>query len=60
LRFPVFPSPFIKKPAPKMTANIPEILLLCKVIDFITAFNDALRTAWPDHNPEKLKITSIN
>ncbi|CAI7585055.1 unnamed protein product [Penicillium glandicola] len=43
-----------------MTTNIPEILLLCMEIDFIIAFNDALKTSWPDHNPEKLKITPIN
>ncbi|KAJ5211405.1 hypothetical protein N7472_001544 [Penicillium cf. griseofulvum] len=43
-----------------MTANIPEILLLCMDIDFITVFKDALKTAWLDHNPGKLKITPIN
>lgn len=43
-----------------MTSNIPEILLLCMDINFITAFNDALSTTWPQYNPQKLKITPIN
>ncbi|KAJ5152240.1 hypothetical protein N7492_010535 [Penicillium capsulatum] len=43
-----------------MTSNIPEILLLCQDIDFITAFHDALRTRWPDHTPDKVKVTPIN
>jgi O-acetyl-ADP-ribose deacetylase (regulator of RNase III) len=43
-----------------MTTNIPEILLLCMDKVFITAFNNALNTTWPDHNPEKLKITPIH
>ncbi|KAJ5817608.1 hypothetical protein N7447_007616 [Penicillium robsamsonii] len=43
-----------------MTTNIPEILLLCMDIRFMDAFNDALETTWPDHNPEKLKISLIN
>lgn len=43
-----------------MTSNVPEILLLCQDKDFITAFNNALRTIWPNHTPTKLKITTIN
>ncbi|KAJ5697504.1 hypothetical protein N7488_011188 [Penicillium malachiteum] len=43
-----------------MTSNIPEILLLCMEEDFMTAFNKALRTQWPDHTAEKIKITTIN
>ncbi|KAJ5952073.1 uncharacterized protein N7479_010486 [Penicillium vulpinum] len=43
-----------------MTSNIPEILLLCMDIHFMTAFDDALKTTWPDHDSEKLKITPIN
>jgi O-acetyl-ADP-ribose deacetylase (regulator of RNase III) len=42
-----------------MTPNIPEILLLCMDIDFLTTFNSTLKTTWPNHN-EKLKITPIN
>ncbi|KAJ5107183.1 hypothetical protein N7456_003858 [Penicillium angulare] len=43
-----------------MTSNIPEIYLLCMDTDFITAFNTALQTIWPNHTPSKIKITTIN
>ncbi|KAJ5279578.1 hypothetical protein N7478_004950 [Penicillium angulare] len=43
-----------------MTSNIPEIYLLCMDINFITAFNSALETIWPNHSPAKIKITPIN
>ncbi|CAG8005890.1 unnamed protein product [Penicillium olsonii] len=43
-----------------MTANIPEVQLLCMDVDFITAFNTALKTTWPSHNDTKVKIKSIN
>ncbi|KAJ5457846.1 hypothetical protein N7475_009234 [Penicillium sp. IBT 31633x] len=43
-----------------MASNIPEILLLCMDIDFITAFNKALKTHWPNHTPQTLKLTPIN
>ena len=43
-----------------MTTNIPEILLLCMDPDFITTFNTALQTLWPNHTPTNPKITPIN
>lgn len=43
-----------------MTANIPEVQLLCMDVDFITAFNTALKTTWPSHNDTKVKIKSMN
>jgi hypothetical protein len=43
-----------------MTTNIPEILLLCMDDEFITAFNTALQTTWPTHNPQALRVTPIN
>ncbi|CAG7927231.1 unnamed protein product [Penicillium olsonii] len=43
-----------------MTANIPEVQLLCMDVDFITAFNTTLKTTWPSHNDTKVKIKSIN
>lgn len=43
-----------------MTCNIPEILLLCQDSEFITAFQDALGTRWPDHTADKVKLTPIN
>ncbi|KAJ5713172.1 uncharacterized protein N7483_010353 [Penicillium malachiteum] len=43
-----------------MTSNIPEILLLCMDNEYISAFEKALRSQWPDHTPDKIKITTIN
>lgn len=43
-----------------MTTNIPEFIFLCQDIDFITAFNNALQTLWPDHTPTSIKISTIN
>ncbi|KAJ5782428.1 hypothetical protein N7457_004202 [Penicillium paradoxum] len=43
-----------------MTTNIPEILLLCMDITFLTTFNETLKALWPSHTPTKLKITPIN
>ncbi|KAJ5690094.1 hypothetical protein N7462_004486 [Penicillium macrosclerotiorum] len=43
-----------------MTANIPEIVLLCQDSEFITAFEEALRTIWPSFTPNKVKITKFN
>ncbi|KAF3384312.1 hypothetical protein F1880_002507 [Penicillium rolfsii] len=43
-----------------MTSNIPEILLLCMESEFITAFDEAMQTYWPDFAPDKVKITSFN
>ncbi|PKY09289.1 macro domain-like protein [Aspergillus campestris IBT 28561] len=42
-----------------MTANIPEIILLCQDADFITAFHTAQQEHWPEL-PSKLTITPIN
>lgn len=42
-----------------MTANIPEIILLCQDADFITAFSAAQQEHWPEL-PSKLTITPIN
>lgn len=47
-------------PNPTMTSNIPEILLLCQDINFITAFDEALHSRWPNHDPNKVKFTPIN
>ncbi|OQD86714.1 hypothetical protein PENANT_c007G04863 [Penicillium antarcticum] len=43
-----------------MTTNLPEILLLCMDIDFIEAYNTALKIHWPTHTQTTLKITPIN
>jgi O-acetyl-ADP-ribose deacetylase (regulator of RNase III) len=43
-----------------MTSNIPEILLLCMESEFITAFDEAIQTHWPDFTPDKVKITKFN
>ncbi|KAJ5160140.1 uncharacterized protein N7482_007144 [Penicillium canariense] len=43
-----------------MTSNIPEIILLCMDSEFITAFDEALQTQWPDYSPGKVKITTVN
>lgn len=43
-----------------MTSNIPEILLLCMESEFITAFDEAIQTHWPDFAPETVKITKFN
>lgn len=43
-----------------MTSNIPEIVLLCQDVHFITAFKETLRTRWPHHTSDKVKITIIN
>ncbi|KAJ5909143.1 hypothetical protein N7495_001825 [Penicillium taxi] len=42
-----------------MTSNIPEILLLCMEVEYITAINNALDKIWPT-NGTKIKITTIN
>ncbi|KAJ5184074.1 hypothetical protein N7492_001690 [Penicillium capsulatum] len=42
-----------------MTANIPEIILLCQDADFITAFQTAQEEHWPGL-PSKLTITPIH
>ncbi|KAJ5577392.1 uncharacterized protein N7459_006356 [Penicillium hispanicum] len=43
-----------------MTSNIPEILLLCQDENFISAFDDALKTHWVDFACDKVKITTVN
>ena len=43
-----------------MTSNIPEILLLCQDAEFISAFHDALKTRWPLHTPDQVKLTPIH
>lgn len=42
-----------------MTANIPEIILLCQDAEFITALKTAQQEHWPDL-PSKLTLTTIN
>ena len=43
-----------------MTTNIPEIILLCRDKNFITAFEKALQIHWAGITPDKVNIATVH